>query len=643
MPQKNDSHTADPEAVLEFLRSIRPFSDLEEQVLGRISKRMSVDFFEKDTVILEQNVSQLSHLFLIFRGAIKISLIDSENRSILQDVRGEGTQFGALSIIRGVKSLFTVEAIEDTFCYLLEKQVFLDLLKRIPTFAGHLWEKFSSDLMDSAYEQLRSQKLEPRSEEGLRLFSSRVKDILKRPLEVVGASDTIQTAAARMTENGVGSVLVTDEKGDIVGIITDNDLRTKVVSKGLSSQAPVMEAMSSPVKSISADTICFDALITMMNLETHHLAVNEGNKIVGVVSTHDIMVDQGVSPMSLYREIVSQTKIEGLYPLSEATTLIVRKLITEGAKADDVAKMITALNDHIVNRVLILLEKQVGPPPYPYCWILMGSEGRQEQTFKTDQDNALIYETPPEDWDHVKEGKLYFRRFGNLAIQHIEACGYPLCKGEIMASNPKWRKPFAVWRNYFDRWMSAPEPQAVLHATIFFDFRPGHGHLKLAERLRDYVVIQAPNRGIFLMHLARDCISIKTPLSFFRGFLVEKNGEHKNRLDIKTRGLTPFVDFARIMALRNGLRETNTLTRFRMLGEAGAIPNELYTETVEAYEFQTQIRLIHQLRLLELGRQPDNYIDLSELTDVEKQTLKEAFGVIGRIQGYVKTEFRVLE
>jgi CBS domain-containing protein len=134
-----------------------------------------------------------------------------------------------------------------------------------------------------------------------------------------------------------------------------------------------------------------------------------------------------------------------------------------------------------------------------------------------------------------------------------------------------------------------------------------------------------------------------TPLSFFRGFLVEKNGEHKDRLDIKTRGLTPFVDFARIMALRNGLRETNTLTRLRMLGEAAAIPNELYTETVEAYEFQTQIRLIHQLRLLESGQQPDNYIDPSELTDVEKQTLKEAFGVIGRIQGYVKTEFRVLE
>ncbi|MFA6222098.1 MAG: DUF294 nucleotidyltransferase-like domain-containing protein [Desulfomonilaceae bacterium] len=643
MPQKNDSHKADPEAVLEFLKVVRPFNELEEEILQRISRRMRQDFFEVGSPILEQNVSELTSLFLIQKGAVKISLIDSDNQSILQDIRGEGGHFGALSIIRGVRSLFTVEAIEDTFCYLLEKEMFLDLLKKSPSFAGHLWEKFSSGLVDSAYEALRNHKLEPRSEEGLRLFSSTVKDIINRPLEVVSGSDTIRFAAARMTERGVGSVLVSDDKNEIVGIVTDNDLRSKVVSNGLSSEAPVFQAMSSPVKSIPADTLCFDALIMMMNMETHHLAVIDGNQIVGVVSSHDIMVDQGVSPISLYREIVSQNEIGGLYPLSEATPLIVRKLITEGAKANDVAKMITALNDHIVNRALVLLEAELGPPPYPYCWMLMGSEGRQEQTFKTDQDNALIYETPPEDWDHVKEGKLYFRRFGNLAIQHLEACGYPLCKGEIMASNPKWRKPFSVWRNYFDRWMSAPEPQAVLHATIFFDFRSGHGMAALPEKLRDYIVIQAPNRGLFLMHLARDCMSTQTPLSIFRNFLVEKDGEHKDRLDIKTRGLTPFVDFARIMALRHGLRETNTLERLTVLGEGGLIPGELYAEAREAYEFQTQIRLVHQLRMLESGQQPDNYIDPAELTDVEKQTLKEAFGAIGRMQGYVKTEFRVLE
>ena len=266
-----------------------------------------------------------------------------------------------------------------------------------------------------------------------------------------------------------------------------------------------------------------------------------------------------------------------------------------------------------------------------------------EQTFKTDQDNALLYETPPEEWEQIKAAKLYFRRFGNMAIKHLEACGYPLCKGQMMASNPKWRKPYATWHNYFERWMSAPEPQAVLHATIFFDFRPGYGLAALADRLRSYLVREAPQKALFLMHLGKDCLAGKSPLTFFRNFIVEKDGEHKNRLDLKTRGLVPIIDFGRVMALKAGIRETNTLTRLQLLADGNHIPRELYTETREAYEFQMQLRLVHQMQMMEAGETPNNYIDPGELSEVEKQTLKEAFGVINRIQGYLKTELSVIE
>jgi CBS domain-containing protein len=322
---------------------------------------------------------------------------------------------------------------------------------------------------------------------------------------------------------------------------------------------------------------------------------------------------------------------------------VVRTLVEEGAKANNITRMITVLNDHIVQRLLILLYDEMGPAPYPFCWLTLGSEGRREQTFKTDQDNALIYATPPDDWEQIKAGKLYFRRFGNRAIQHLEACGYPLCRGEMMASNPKWRKPYAVWQAYFDRWISAPEPQEVLHATIFFDFRPVYGNMELPERLRDHLCTQAPTKGIFLMHLAKDCLASRPPLTFFRNFIVEKDGVHKNRLDLKTRGLVPFVDFARLLALRHGVRETNTLARLQILADNDCIPRELYTEMRDAYEFQMQLRLVHQLRMMEAGQSPNNHIDPAELSDLEKQTLKEAFAVINRIQGYVKDEFRVVE
>lgn len=643
MAQKSNVHEADPEAVLEFLQKTLPFNELELDTLKDLAKRCTIDFFPKETLVLHQDISEVTHLYLVHRGGVKVYLTDSDGAVTLKDFRGEGSYFGALGIIRGSKANLNVETVEDTFCFLLEKDAFVNLIQNNPRFAQYYLKQFSEDVVITAYNELRSRKIRSRSQEAFYLFSLEIKDVIKRPPETIHCSKTIQQTAARMSDLAIGSLLVQDQSGSIAGIVTDKDLRTKVVATGMGYDAPVATIMSSPVKRISAHAVCFDALLLMMNEQVHHLAVERGEEIIGVVTAHDIMVHQGTSPLYLFREIVAQRQIEGLYSLSQKVPLVVRTLIEEGAKANNITRMITVLNDHIVYRLLTLLHAEMGPEPYPFCWLMLGSEGRKEQTFKTDQDNALIYQTPAEDWEEIKTAKLYFRRFGNRAIQHLEACGYPLCKGEMMASNPRWRKPYVVWQNYFERWISAPEPEDVLNATIFFDFRPGYGQVALADRLRDYLAAQAPTKSIFLMHLAKDCLHSRPPLTFFRNFVVEKDGKYKNRLDIKTRGLVPFVDFARLLALKHGVKETNTLDRLRVLADREAIPRELYTETVEAYEFQMQLRLVHQMRMMESGQLPHNYVDPGELSDLEKQTLRESFAVIGRIQTYVKDEFRVVE
>ncbi|MBI5250010.1 MAG: cyclic nucleotide-binding/CBS domain-containing protein [Desulfomonile tiedjei] len=643
MAQKSQSHEADPEAVVEFLQRNLPFKELDSETLTDLARRCTIDFFPKDTLILHQDVSEVTHLYLIQRGGVKVYLTDSDGAVTLKDFRGEGGYFGALGIIRGSKANLNVETVEDTFCFLLEKEALLSLIQNNPQVAQYYLKQFSEDVVCTAYNELRSRKVKVQSQNAFYLFSLEIQDVIKRVPEIVHCSQTIQQAAARMSELAIGSVLVQDQSGDIGGIVTDKDLRAKVVAMGTGYDAPVATIMSSPLKTISAHSVCFDALLQMMNEQVHHLAVERAGEIIGVVTSHDIMVHQGTSPLYLFREIVAQRKIEGLYSLSQKVPLVVRGLIEEGAKANNITRMITVLNDHIVYRLLTLLHEEMGPEPYPFCWLMLGSEGRKEQTFKTDQDNALIYQTPAEDWEEIKTSKLYFRRFGNRAIQHLEACGYPLCKGEMMASNPKWRKPFAVWRDYFDRWISAPEPEEVLNATIFFDFRPGYGQVALGERLRDFLAAQAPKKGIFLMHLAKDCLQSRPPLTFFRNFVVEKDGKYKNRLDIKTRGLVPFVDFARLLSLKHGVRETNTLDRLQALADRDCISRELYTETREAYEFQMQLRLVHQLRMMESGQVPHNHVDPGELSELEKQTLRESFAVIGRIQAYVKDEFRVVE
>jgi CBS domain-containing protein len=458
----------------------------------------------------------------------------------------------------------------------------------------------------------------------------------------VAADTTIQQAAKTMAGFRIGSLLIHEpgNEEEIVGVITDRDLRNKVLAHGLDYNQPVSAIMSSPVATVLSQSVCFDALLRMMSTGIHHLAVERKGRIIGVVTSHDIMLLQGNSPYSLFKEIGKQREIRGLYPLSQKIPEMIRNLIKEGAKAGNIARMISILNDHILDRLLTLLENEMGVPPVDYCWLLMGSEGRREQTFKTDQDNAIIY-ADPVDEDQRRRAEAYFAEFARRAIDHLVNCGYPLCPGEIMATNPKWCQPVSVWKQYFSRWVATPDPQELLLVTIFFDFRPGFGKFSLAGELREHLNELTGQQELYVLHLARECMASRAPLSFFKNFIVEKDGEHKNKLDIKHQGLTPFVNFARVLALKNRIKETNTLARLKVLAKEGYISEELWVTSCEAYEMQMQLRLIHQLNQIEEGIIPDNHIDPAGLSDLEKRMLRDSFAVIERLQGVLKTIFPV--
>jgi len=368
----------------------------------------------------------------------------------------------------------------------------------------------------------------------------------------------------------------------------------------------------------------------MMTTSIHHLAVERGGRVIGVVTSHDIMLLQGHSPYYLFKEIRGQQEISGLYVLAQKIPEVIRGLIKEGAKAGNITQMIAILNDHILERMLILLEEEVGPPPVPYCWLLMGSEGRREQTFKTDQDNAILYADPANDEEKLA-AESYFKKFAEKAINHLVNCGYPLCPGLIMATNPKWCQPLSVWKGYFSHWIDAPDPAELLNATIFFDFRSGFGDSGLARDLRRHLNAKAREKDMFLFHLARQCMSTRVPLSFFKNFIVSRDGEHKNHLDIKRQGLTPFVNFGRVLALKHGISETNTLARLKALYDADFINREIWSSANDAYELQMQQRLIHQLAQIEVGTLPDNHINPEQLSELERRMLKDAFTVIERL------------
>ncbi len=631
-------HAVAPKVVVEFLARTLPFNELDSSTLEDLAQQWDIEYYPKGTLIFQQGVTEVTHLCLIQKGGIKVYFKDSEPDTALKDYRGEGAAFGALSIVRGEKAALNVEAVEDTFCFLLEKESFLRLVQHDGRVARFYLQGFSEDFVSAAYSELRSEKVKLRDPEALHLFSSGVSDIIRIQPQMILSSASIQEAAMRMAELGIGSLLVRGPNNGLVGIVTDKDLRTKVVARGLDYREPVEKIMSAPVHTIPAGALCFDALLEIMTKGVNHLVVEQEREIMGVLSSHDITVYKGVWTIYLFRRILAERTFSGLYGFAEKVPMAVRTLIEEGARGGSVARVITMLNDCLLDRVLGMLLEEMGPPPVPFCWLKLGSDGRREQTFRTDQDNAIVYRDP-EDPRDLPEAEAYFEALAMQAISHLEGCGYPRCKSEIMASNRRWCKPMSVWLTYFDEWVSTPDPQEASFATIFFDLRAGFGEFGLGKILRKRITALAERQHVFLMHLAGDCMLAAPPLSFFRDFLVERTGEYSNRLDLKGRCVAPFVNFARVMALKHGIDETNTMDRLQLLAERGRIPMDLYADAREAYEFGFQLGLVHQLRMAESGRNPDTYVDPADLSDIERKALKESFAVLNRVLALIKQEF----
>ena len=635
-----EKYRASPDLSLEFFQKIMPFRELSKDELEYIAGSCSLDFFPKGTRILTADESQIEDLHLILKGAVSTFIADEHGETALESLRGEGEYFGALGILQNSRANLHVETVEDTFCLLLPKQVFLDLIAEKPLFSQYYLKSFSNHFAKTTYNELRNRKLKRRSSDDLLLFSNKVGDLVQKNPIIIKETTTIQEAALLMAEQRVGSLLVHHQENNenLTGIVTDRDLRFKVVAAGKNTQDPVRDIMSSPLITVLSQTLCFDALITMLSKSIHHIPVERKGKVIGIITTDDIVALQGTSPHYLFKEIASQTQIAGLYPLAQKIPDIIRNLLKEGGKSSHITSMIAIINDQILERMLHLLSREMGPSPLPFCWLLMGSEGRREQTFKTDQDNALIY-ADPKTTEEKEAAELYFAEFSEKAINHLINCGFPPCPGKIMANNPQWCQPYSTWQKYFDTWVLSPDPEEVIKATIFFDFRAGYGHTQLALDLRNHLIAMVDRKDIFLFHLARQALTNKAPLSLFRNFIVEKDGEHRNRLDIKHKGIAPISDFARILALKHGIKETNTLSRLRVLADEEYLERPLFKLLHDSYEMMMQQRLMHQLQEIEQGKLPDNHVNPEGLSDIERRMLKESFRVLERMHSVLETMY----
>jgi CBS domain-containing protein len=475
------------------------------------------------------------------------------------------------------------------------------------------------------------------------LFLRHVGDLIKGPPVTCAPSVTVAEVARLMTRRSIGSVIVLGEDGTPAGIVTDRDLRTRVVASGLSPSTAVGQVMSSPVIGISPGGLAFDALLEMTRRGIRHLAVMAREGLLGVVSSHDLVLLQGAQPVGLAREIEAAGSEEGLAVLASRVPSVVRWLAAGGAGAAEIGRLVAELNDRLVRRALDLVLTATeaaggGQPPVPFTWLVAGSEGRREQTLKTDQDNGLVYRDPPAEREAAAAA--FFERLAAAMGQALSRLGFPPCAGGFMASNPRWCQPERVWRQYFESWMETPDPEALLRASLFCDLRPVAGADHVGSALWEWVCERAPSRILFLRHMAKGALERPVPLGFFGGFVVERSGAHKDQLDLKARGIFPITQAMRTYALSLGVRDTNTLDRLGTAGTRGLFTASEVAEVSDAYEVMARLRLRHQLDCLDAGVAPDNFIAPHTLGKAGRLLLKEAFKTIAWVQRHLEDRFQ---
>ncbi len=473
----------------------------------------------------------------------------------------------------------------------------------------------------------------------LALMTTPLRDLLRRAPVLLPPTADIVSAARLMRQQRVSSVLVVDGQR-LVGIVTDRDLRSRVVAEALSPQAPIADIATPSPRCLPPQATGFDAMLLMTRHNIHHLPVLDSNaagaQVLGVVSLSDLQVQQDNSAVFLAGEIYRQPDVPGLVRASTRIRSLQRQLAAAGASAYASGHVITAITDALTTRLLELATARLGPPPLPYAWVAAGSQARGEQTARSDQDNCLLLD---DSFDSAEHGR-YFEALARYVCDGLDACGYMHCPGGIMAMTEAWRQPLAAWAQYFENWIERPEPKALMWSCVFFDQRAVHGDSTLLARLRAEVLQRGRGNARFLAHMAANALSREPPLGLFGGIRAARGGEHEGTVDLKHLGIAPIVELARVYALSAGDAAVNTHERLERAAAGGDVSAGSAHDLRGALEFLATQRIRHQARQLEAGRHADNFLPLADLSQFERSQLKDAFAVVRMLQQVLRQRYR---
>ena len=459
------------------------------------------------------------------------------------------------------------------------------------------------------------------------VMAAPVSSLIRRAPVQIDRAESILDAARRMAEERVSSILLT--QGDqLFGLVTDRDLRTRVLAAGIDPARPVADIATLAPLTLQKHQPVLEAMVLMARQNIHHVPVLDGARVAGMVTATDLSRHQSPSAVYLTSDIHKQTDLAGLVACSTRVSDLQSSLARAETNAYSTGQIITSITDAFTVRLIQLTEQQLGPAPVPYVWVAAGSQARMEQAARTDQDNCLVLS---DDYRPNEHGE-YFRAFAKFVCDGLDACGYVHCPGEMMAMTDKWRQPRQVWADHFTHWVQRPDAMALMLTSVFFDVRAVHGDAELLHGLRRDVLARTKANRLFLVHMVGNALKQRPPLGLFGQITTSRSGEHPRSVDLKHGGIVPIVDLARIYALAGGLDAVNTQDRLAVAASSGEVTAKAARDLGEALEFISTLRIDHQTRQIAAGEAPDNHLRLEELSTFERSTLKDAFGLVQQMQ-----------
>ncbi len=620
-------------ATLDQLTRYAPFDRMERDHLVWMTERLKVGYYAKDEVVLAPTEAPVDTFYIIKQGVIlgeQDVARAQENTAWLELHEGECFPLGALLSKRSVTS--TYRAGSDTFCYELAADDFRSLTRMSPAFLDFCTRRIAN-LLEQSKQVIQAQYAKSSSDQ--QSMSSTLASLIRREPITCAPDTPLREVLAIMHRNGIGSMVAVDGERRPAGIFTLHDVLSRVALPGLDLSRPLAEAMTPDPCTMPPHALAYEAALMMAKHGFRHILVAENGRLRGLVSEKDLFSLQRVGLRQISGAIRNAEHLDTLRQSAQDIRQLAHNMMAQGVAAEQLTQIISTLNDLLTRRILELELRADPARDIEFCWLALGSEGRVEQTLNTDQDNGLVFAVPEgRSADEVRAVLLPFTGRINRALAE---CGFPLCGGEVMASNPKWCLSLDEWQATFADWIDRGDPTALLYSTIFFDFRPLFGAEHLAAELREWLADAARKNARFLYQMAANALRNEPPLGLVRDFVTQDG----NTLDLKLNGLTPFVDAARIYALASGGVQTNTVGRLRELVANDQLRSEDAEAWIEAFLYIQMLRLRQHHAQCEQGAELTNRLDPDTLNNLDRRILKEAFRQARKLQTKLGLDYRL--